>query len=286
MKACLTPAATEYCMRFRLILAVSLAMGCAKPAPPTPPTPPGPGMSNPGGSVPTSTETSAAAERPAGTTAALTGPTGRIEGLVKFVGDEIPASTLVDNGTDPQICGAQVSKRDVVIHPDSRGIQFVLVTLGDVKLPDGYKPPVEKLVLDNKNCQFEPHAAVLTVGSTIETKNSDDVYHTTNLSGAATENIPLVNKGATHTTKVRRPGLIGVKCDKHGWMQAYIRIDAHPFHAVTDSDGKFAIADVPVGTYKVKAWHEKFYDQEVEVTVTENETTSLELKYPTPDAEK
>ncbi len=279
-------------MRLNLKILCSCAVliaGCAKPTPPTPPAP-GPILSNPGGTVPATTaadptQAAATAEQPeAGV--ALTGPTGRIEGVVTFTGAELPAATLVENGTDPQVCGAQVSKRDVVINAENRGIQFVLVTLGDVKLPDGYKPPAQKLVLDNKNCQFEPHAAVLTVGSTIETKNSDDVYHTTNLSGAATENIPLVNKGAAHTTKVRRPGLIGVKCDKHGWMQAYIRVDAHPFHAVTDADGKFTIAGVPVGTYKIKAWHEKFYDQEVEVTVKENEATALELKYPTPDTEK
>jgi plastocyanin len=281
-------------MRLRLMVLVScaatLAVGCAKPAPTPAPPPSAPITSKPSGTDPATTaaadKTAPEAEQPAESSAALAGPTGRIEGVVAFTGDEIPTATLVDNGTDPQICGAQVSKRDVVIHPDSRGIQFVLVTLVDVKLPDGYKPTAQKLVLDNKNCQFEPHAAVLTVGSTIETTNSDNVYHTTNLSGAATENIPLVSKGAVHTTKVRRPGLIGVKCDKHGWMQAYIRVDAHPFHAVTDADGKFAIAGVPVGTYKMKAWHERFYDQEVEVTVKENESTSVELKYPTPDTEK
>jgi hypothetical protein len=211
----------------------------------------------------------------------IPGPTGLIEGIVTYAGDEIPTSTIVDNGTDPQICGAQVSKEDAVISPDTRGIRYVLVGLEDVKLPDGYRPPRRTLVLDNKNCQFEPHAAVLTVGSTIETRNSDEVYHTTNLQGKPlTMNIPLPTKGSSQSARVRQTGLIGVKCDKHGWMQAFIRVDSHPFHAVTDADGKFRIADVPAGTYKLKAWHERFFAQELQVTVNENATTAIELKYP------
>jgi len=210
------------------------------------------------------------------------GPTGRIEGTVTFVGDEIPKSNFVSNGTDPQICGTEISKRDVEISPDSRGIRYVLVWLEGVKLPEGYKPPTQTLVLDNVKCQFEPHAAAITVGSTIETRNSDEVYHTTNLLGKVTkENIPLVSKGAVHTTKTRTAEMINVKCDKHGWMQAFIRVDPHPFHAVTDTDGKFSIAEVPVGTYKLRVWHETFSSQELEVTVKEDIATELKLKYPT-----
>ena len=202
-------------------------------------------------------------------------------GTVTFVGEAIPQSTVVANGTDPQICGAEISKRDIEISPATRGIRYVLVWLEGVKLPDGYKPPTQTLVLDNVKCQFEPHAAAITAGSTIETRNSDEVYHTTNLKGKVTaENIPLTNKGTSHTTKVRTAELIGVKCDKHGWMQAFIRVDPHPFHAVSDADGKFSIAGVPVGTYKLKVWHETFSTQELEVAVNESATT-LELKYPT-----
>jgi hypothetical protein len=53
-------------------------------------------------------------------------------------------------------------------------------------------------------------------------------------------------------------------------MQAFIRVDPHPFHAVTDADGKFSIAGVPAGTYKLKFWHERFFGQDVDVTVSED----------------
>lgn len=187
---------------------------------------------------------------------------------------------MVSNTTDPDICGIQLSKRDVEISPDTRGIRYVLIWLEDVQLPEGYRPPRQDLILDNTKCQFEPHAAAITVGSVIDTRNSDEVYHTTNLLGRVTkENIPLVSKGSSYKTRTRAAELIGVKCDKHGWMQAFIRVDPHPFHAVSDAEGKFAIAGVPVGTYKLRTWHEVFRDQTAEVSVQEDETTKLELRY-------
>lgn len=234
--------------------------------------------------APSATEASAPTTEAESSGTPIEGPTGRIEGTVTFVGDEIPQPTIVNNTTDPQICGAAMSKRDVEVSPDTRGIRQVLVWLEGVKLPEGYKPPTLTLVLDNVKCQFEPPAAVITVGSTIETRNSDEVYHTTNLKGTkgvTTENIPLVSKGTSSKTIVRGAELIGVSCDKHGWMQALIRVDPHPFHAVTDADGKFSIADVPAGTYKLRFWHGRFYGQSMELTVTEDEVATVKASFPT-----
>ena len=40
-----------------------------------------------------------------------------------------------------------------------------------------------------------------------------------------------------------------------------------PYFAVTDSEGGFAITDVPSGIYTVKAWHERFKSQSLTVEV-------------------
>lgn len=260
--------------------------GCGKTGTPTktPPAPPTTVGTNSGAATSgtAATESTDATNETETSGTPIEGPTGGIEGSVTFVGDEIPQSDIVSNQTDPQVCGAAISKRNVEISPDTRGIRHVLLWFDGVKLPDGYKPPTQTLVLDNVKCQFEPHAAAITVGSTIETRNSDEVYHTTNLTGKGTkENIPLVSKGAVYKTKTRTVEMINVKCDKHGWMQAFIRVDPHPFHAVTDADGKFSIAGVPIGTYKLKVWHETFGPQNLDVTVKEDDIAIVELKYPT-----
>jgi hypothetical protein len=207
---------------------------------------------------------------------------GRIEGKVTYAGEDLPERTSLANGTDPQICGATMIKEDVVISAATRGIRHVLVWLEDVNLPEGYRPPPDHVVMDNVGCQFVPHAAVATVGSTLEARSSDPVLHTTHLHGAASENLPLPSKGSTASAKLRQAGLIKVLCDKHGWMEAFIRVDPHPYHAVTDAEGKFVIAGVPAGTYKLKVWHERFLGQEHAVTVEAGGTASLEIKYTAP----
>jgi hypothetical protein len=41
----------------------------------------------------------------------------------------------------------------------------------------------------------------------------------------------------------------------------------HPYFAVTGEDGTFTIKNLPPGTYKLTAWHEKFGTQTADVTV-------------------
>ena len=99
--------------------------------------------------------------------------------------------------------------------------------------PRKSRPQGEKLLLDNRKCRFDPHVAVLTSGSTVEAINSDAFFHTTHLySGPSSRNLSLhVGGKASHS--LQRPGFVIVKCDVHGWMKAFIRVDNHPFHAVS-----------------------------------------------------
>jgi high-affinity iron transporter len=140
-------------------------------------------------------------------------------------------------------------------------------------------------VIDNRNCRFEPHIALSTVGSTIEVKNSDEVYHTTHLYGPGgfQFNPGLRTKGESEKTKLTRPGVYTIKCDRHGWMQAYLRVDDHPFHAVSDEKGRFEIGGIPPGKYQVEVYHEKFGERPIppevlEVEIKADETATMEVK--------
>lgn len=200
---------------------------------------------------------------------------GRIEGRVRFLGDVSIEPTRIDNTTDPEVCGESQTLEDVALSGDG-GVANVIVAIRDA--PPHEAPPMT-LVLDNVGCRFEPHAAVATAGSTIEAKNSDATLHTTHLYGPAEMNISLPLQGVVSSRALEKTGIYSVKCDVHGWMQAYIRVDDHPYHAVTDARGAFRIEGVPPGTYTLEVWHERLGPMEHEVTVPEAGDALVDIEY-------
>ena len=204
---------------------------------------------------------------------------GVLQGQVLLDGSRRPQATQVENTTDPQECGTIHSLENILVEEETRGIQNVIVALKDVPRQDRYPTRPLRLRLDNRNCRFQPHAAVLTTGSSIEAVNSDSVSHSVHLYGFKNVNLALGPRSSKVAGTVTRPGYVIVKCDIHGWMQAYIRVDDHPFHAVTGADGRFRIEGIPAGTYTVEFWHEHFGDREGRVDIRANSDSHLTFHY-------
>lgn len=207
------------------------------------------------------------------------GEGGSLEGIVSLAADRIPRPTRIENSTDPDVCGSIQTLEDLLVSPDNRGIQNVIVALKDVPAAATPASTPRPLVLDNRDCRFVPHVSVLTVGSTIRVSNSDPTLHTTHLYGALTVNLALPFKGVEVTKRVDQPGLLVVKCDVHGWMQAYVRVDRHAFHAVTDESGYFRVPNIPPGTYTLEVWHEKLGLRERIIHIQSNETERIDVEF-------
>ncbi|MFQ5817398.1 MAG: carboxypeptidase regulatory-like domain-containing protein [Terriglobia bacterium] len=207
---------------------------------------------------------------------------GVLEGRVLFAGAKIPQATQVENTTDPRDCGRLQSLENVLVLPQNRGIKNVIVSVTDVPLPEDYRVEPSRLVLDNRDCRFQPHVAVLTTGSSVEAVNSDPIFHSVHLYGLRNLNLALAPKSAKVVQPLSRPGSIIVKCDIHGWMQAFIRVDDHPFHAVSAADGSFRIAGIPPGTYTLEAWHEHFGSKEARVKIEAGSVARVTLYYHNP----
>jgi uncharacterized protein (DUF2141 family) len=62
-------------------------------------------------------------------------------------------------------------------------------------------------------------------------------------------------------------------------MIGYVGVVAHPYFAVTGSDGSFSLPNLPPGTYTVAAWHEVYGEQTMSVTIGEKESKTIEFTF-------
>ena len=65
-------------------------------------------------------------------------------------------------------------------------------------------------------------------------------------------------------------------------MGAWVAVMPHPFFAVTGTDGKFSIANVPAGTYELEAWHEKLGTKTASVTVADGDPAATDFTFAAP----
>ncbi len=88
-----------------------------------------------------------------------------------------------------------------------------------------------------------------------------------------TFNKPLPNKDQEITLKIKKTwfkkgeSFLKIECDQHNYMNVWAIPVRNPYYAVVNDDGTFSIGDVPAGTYKLKAFHQKLGFQTMDVTV-------------------
>jgi hypothetical protein len=75
---------------------------------------------------------------------------------------------------------------------------------------------------------------------------------------------------------------IGIQSDIHPWMKAYQVMTDHPWVAITDKTGSFAIRELPPGIYQFTVWHELsgVLERKLQVEVKAGRPTELTLRYP------
>ena len=206
---------------------------------------------------------------------------GSISGVVRFAGT-MPKLEKRAVTKSPDICGHGYKPSEEVILGESGALQNVVVHLEGIKR--GKKlDTASQAVLDQLKCDYVPHVQSITAGSTLEIRNSDDLLHNVHgkLDGKATVfNLAMPLKDQRIPKQLAKPGVIVLQCDAaHTWMKGYVVVAENPYHATTSGAGSFLLKDVPPGSYKLKAWHEKFGDLEQDVTVNSGAETKITFEY-------
>ena len=104
---------------------------------------------------------------------------------------------------------------------------------------------------------FTPHVLVITVGTEVVFRNTDDFYHNVfSIAETARFDTGLYKSGKSASHTFTKPGPVELLCNIHSNMFAYIYVVDSPYYAHPDSRGNFVIRGVPDGRYTLFAWHE------------------------------
>jgi len=119
---------------------------------------------------------------------------------------------------------------------------------------------------------FSPHVLPVMAGTKVEWPNNDDIYHNVfSDSDAKRFDVDLYKGNPPDKFVVfDQPGRVDVFCSIHADMHCVVLVMSNPYFATTDAAGHYTITNVPAGTYKLTAWHERIPTDIQEVIVPTN----------------
>jgi hypothetical protein len=256
---------------FVLLPIVMVAVGC------------GGGSDSSGTSAPASTPTESAAEPTSSQAAPAVGGSASLSGTIVYEGKvpNLPKLRMdADPGCAKKHSGPVESEALVLGEGNTLANVFVWVKGG---VPSGDWPvPAEPVVLDQNGCQYKPHVSGLMVGQSLKVLNSDELLHNIHslpkINSSFNRAMPATVTEAEYSFS-KEEVLFKIKCDVHPWMNAWIGVVSHPFFAVTDANGKFAIEGLPAGTYEIEARHEKMDPRSESLTLADGEAGALDFSF-------
>jgi hypothetical protein len=196
--------------------------------------------------------------------------TGVVTGVVKV--DSIPDMETVDVDTDQAVCGTTVEDQAALVDPSGGVANAVVLVNGLEWIAD---PPAP--VIKNEGCFFVPRVQVAKTRSQLEITSVDETLHSTHAYDDRQRtmfNVAIPFPGLNIKRPLRRPGVVRIECDSHAWMRGWIYI-TNDVGAVTSTKGRFEIPEIPIGTYELTVWHERYEGEMQTVTVTAGRTTEV-----------
>jgi hypothetical protein len=209
---------------------------------------------------------------------------GSVTGTVVLDGPA-PAAEVIRLDGDPKcaaLAAGEERRTEYVVLGAGNTVQNVFVYVKDGLPARLYPVPSAPVVLDQQKCRYVPRVLGLQVGQQLTIRNSDPLLHNVRAEGVINETFDVGTPVAgveVKRTFATREVMVPVKCNVHAWMNAYIGVLEHPFFAVTDSSGRFAIPQLPPGRYTIEIWHERFGTQTQQITVGAKETKELTFNY-------
>jgi hypothetical protein len=203
---------------------------------------------------------------------------------------------------DPEYCG-RISDgqgwrllKDFVVNHQGH-IQGVVMVVEGVKAGKPFSLSIPRV--EARDCQFLPFTTVVRDEHGIEVVNMDPVMHdiqayetsltqgTRVLFNSPLPFNPRHERKNLHATHEHLPGkslvhqfhlskgrkTFVMQCGFHAYMESWAIAVDNPYYAFTNEMGKYEIASLPPGNYRIRAWHPSVKEEQVQTFTVEAEQT-------------
>ena len=174
---------------------------------------------------------------------AVVAQTGTVEGTVVLEPMQQP----------PMAALYRTRTRAPVLEPDPpRAIVYL-------ERDDGAYPPSaapDPVTVSQRGYQFRPGVIAVPTGAQVSFPNRDDEFHNV-FSYSSIKRFDLGRFRKDEQSPLvtfDTPGVARVYCEIHKHMRSLVVVLDTPWHTATDTEGFYRLADVPVGTYTLKAF--------------------------------
>jgi plastocyanin len=165
----------------------------------------------------------------------------------------------------------------VVVEKDGRTAKDLAEAIVWVEGPKAPLRPSGTTVTMKRKA-FVPRVSVVTVGGTVAFPNQDSIFHNVfSVSGPNRFDLDLYKKPKSASKVFEHPGVVRIYCNIHPQMSGFVLVLDSPFWTSVGDDGRFTIPDVPAGSWRVKAWHERSGEGEAPVRVPEAGAASVSI---------
>lgn len=182
--------------------------------------------------------------------------------------DAVSPATVVDRGAGS---GAVVGTAPI----PSQGSPSVVILYPHT--PTDVPVPTEPAEMDQLGRAFIPRLLIVRQGQPVLFINSEDDLHTVHVKderGTSLFNVAMPYLGGLHDHLFEAAGDYAVSCEAHQEMSATILVLTTPYAVVADRDGRFAISDLPTGSYDlVLRRADERHEQAIEIVTGQNELT-------------